>query len=229
VKVLTGGAFRRALLAAVPVCERETGRTITVVNDTVGALVRRIKGGEAFDVVIVSPAAVEDLARAGKVLPNGHVALAKVGIGVMVKAGAPKPDVSSVEAFKQAVLNASTVGYIDPESGGSSGIYLAELFERLGIADRLKDKIRLKRGGGHVSDLVLSGEAEMGIHQMSEIVSTEGVTLAGPLPAPIQNYTTYAAGIAADVGDRPAAEALIATLAGPAVTPLLASCGMLRP
>jgi molybdate transport system substrate-binding protein len=229
VKVLTGGAFRRALLAAVPVCERETGRTITVVNDTVGALVRRIKGGEAFDVVIASPAAVEDLARAGKVLPNGHVALAKVGIGVMVKAGAPKPDVSSVEAFKQAVLNASTVGYIDPESGGSSGIYLAELFERLGIADRLKDKIRLKRGGGHVSDLVLSGEAEMGIHQMSEIVSTEGVTLAGPLPAPIQNYTTYAAGIAADVGDRPAAEALIATLAGSAVTPLLASCGMLRP
>jgi len=229
VKVLTGGAFRRALLAAVPVCERETGRTITVVNDTVGALVRRIKGGEAFDVVIASPAAVEDLASAGKVLRNGHVALAKVGIGVMVKAGAPKPDVSSVEAFKQAVLNASTVGYIDPESGGSSGIYLAGLFERLGLADQLKDKIRLKRGGGHVSDLVLSGEAEVGIHQMSEIVSTEGVSLAGPLPAPIQNYTTYAAGIGGDVSDRSAAEALIAALAGPAVTPLLASCGMHSP
>ena len=228
VKVLTGGAFRRALLAAVPVCERETGRTITVISDTVGALVRRIKGGESFDVAVVSPVALDELARAGKVLPDGHVALAKVGIGVMVKAGAAEPDVSSVEAFKRAVLNATSVGYIDPESGGSSGVYLAGLFERLGLADQVKDKVRLKRGGGHVSDLVLSGEVVLGVHQMSEIVSTEGVTLVGPLPAPIQNYTTYAAGIAADVSDRSAAEALIATLGGPAVTPLLASCGMLR-
>ena len=229
VKVLTGGAFRRALLAAVPVCERKTERAITVVNDTVGALVRRIKDGEAFDVVIVSPAALDELARAGKVMPDGHMALAKVGIGVMVRAGAPKADVSSVEAFTRAVLNAGSVGYIDPESGGSSGVYLAGLFERLGLADQVKDRVRLKRGGGHVSDLVLSGEVELGIHQMSEIVATEGVTLAGPLPAAIQNYTTYAAGIAADVSDRPAAEALIAALAGPTVTPLLASCGMLRP
>lgn len=228
-KVLTGGAFKRALLAAVPVCEQETGHTITVVNDTVGALVRRIKDGEAFDVVIVSPAALDELARAGKVLPDGRAALARVGIGVMVKAGAPKPDVSSVEAFTRAVLNADSVGYIDPESGGSSGVYLAGLFERLGLADQVKDKVRLKRGGGHVSDLVLSGEVELGIHQMSEIVATQGVTLAGPLPAEIQNYTTYAAGIAADVSDRSAAEAVIATLAGPAVTSLLASCGMLRP
>ena len=227
-KVLTGGAFRRVLLAAVPACERETGCAITVVSDTVGALVRRIKGGEAFDVAVVSPAALDELAHAGKVLLEGQVALAKVGIGVMVKAGAAKPDVSSVEAFKRAVLNAGSVGYIDPESGGSSGIYLAGLFTRLGLADQLKDKVRLKRGGGHVSDLVLSGEAEVGIHQMSEIVSTEGVTLAGPLPAAIQNYTTYAAGIAADVSDHSAAKALITTLVGPAVAPLLASCGMLR-
>ena len=228
-KVLTGGAFRRALLAAVPVCEPAIGRGITVVNDTVGALVRRIETGETFDVAIVTPSALAWLVRVGKVLPDVRVDLAKVGIGVMVKTGAPTPDVSSVEAFKRAVLNAGSVGYIDPESGGSSGVYLAGLFERLGLADQVKDKIRLKRGGGHVSDLVLSGEVELGIHQMSEIVATEGVTFAGPLPAPIQNYTTYAAGIAADVGDRPAAEALIAALAGPAVTPVLASCGMLRP
>jgi molybdate transport system substrate-binding protein len=165
----------------------------------------------------------------GKVLPNVGADLAKVGIGVMVKAGAPKPDVSSVEAFKQAVLNAVSVGYIDPESGGSSGIYLAGLFARLGIAGQIASKVRLKRGGGHVSDLVLSGDVELGIHQMSEIVSTEGVTLAGPLPDAIQNFTTYSAGIGAAVSDREAAEALITFLTGAEVSQLVAARGMLRP
>lgn len=226
-KVLTGGAFKRVLLAALPAFERRAGRHVTVVNDTVGALVRRIEAGETFDVAIVSPAALARLVQVNKVLPDGHVTLAKVGIGVMARAGAPVPDVSSVETFKQAVLMAKTVGYIDPESGGSSGIYIAELFTRLGIADRLVGKTRLQKGG-HVSDLVLSGAAELGIHQISEIVSTEGVVLAGPLPAAVQNYTAYAAGIAQDVSDRAGAEALIALLAGPVVTPLLASCGMLR-
>ena len=228
-KVLTGGAFRRVLLEAVPTFERQTGQQVAVVNDTVGALVRRIEAGETFDVVVVSPGALERLAGVGKVLPNVRVDLAKVGVGVMVKTGAPKPDVSSVEAFKQAVLNAASVGYIDPESGGSSGIYLAGLFARLGIADQVKDRIRLKRGGGHVSDLVLSGEVELGIHQMSEIVSTEGVTLVGPLPAAIQNYTTYAAGISTAVSDSGAAEALVSFITGVEVTELLTSRGMLRP
>jgi molybdate transport system substrate-binding protein len=195
----------------------------------VGALVRRIEFGETFDVVIVSPSALERLAGMGKVLPNVGADLAKVGIGVMVKAGAPKPDVSSVEAFKQAVLNAVSVGYIDPESGGSSGIYLAGLFARLGIAGQIASKVRLKRGGGHVSDLVLSGDVELGIHQMSEIVSTEGVTLAGPLPDAIQNFTTYSAGIGAAVSDREAAEALITFLTGAEVSQLVAARGMLRP
>jgi molybdate transport system substrate-binding protein len=229
VKVLTGGAFKRVLLAAVPAFEREAGHQVTVVNDTVGALVRRIEFGETFDVVIVSPSALERLAGMGKVLPDVGADLAKVGIGVMVKAGAPKADVSSVEAFKQAVLNAVSVGYIDPESGGSSGIYLAGLFARLGIAGQIASKVRLKRGGGHVSDLVLSGDVELGIHQMSEIVSTEGVTLAGPLPDAIQNFTTYSAGIGAAVSDREAAEALITFLTGAEVSQLVAARGMLRP
>jgi molybdate transport system substrate-binding protein len=229
VKVLTGGAFKRVLLAAVPAFEREAGHQVTVVNDTVGALVRRIEFGETFDVVIVSPSALERLAGMGKVLPDVGADLAKVGIGVMVKAGAPKADVSSVEAFKQAVLNAVSVGYIDPESGGSSGIYLAGLFARLGIAGQIASKVRLKRGGGHVSDLVLSGDVELGIHQMSEIVSTEGVTLAGPLPDAIQNFTTYSAGIGAAVSDREAAEALITFLTGAEVNQLVAARGMLRP
>jgi molybdate transport system substrate-binding protein len=228
IKVLTGGAYRAVVVGVIPAFERETGHKVDVVNDTVGALLKRIGGGETFDVVIVTPAALETLGREGKIVPAARTDLAKVGVGVMVKAGAPKPDVSTVEAFKRAVLEASSIAYIDPDSGGSSGIYVAKLLQRLGLADAVRAKTRLKRGG-HVSDLILSGEAALGIHQMSEIVSTPGVTLVGPLPPDIQNYTTYAAGIGAGARDRTAVEALIRTLAGPAAEPMLAARGMLRP
>ncbi|HEY5608040.1 MAG TPA: extracellular solute-binding protein, partial [Alphaproteobacteria bacterium] len=130
-----------------------------------------------------------------------------------------------VEAFKQALLNAKSVGYIDPASGGSSGIYVAGLLDKLGIADAIKPKARLQRGG-HVSDLVVSGQAELGIHQMSEIVSEKGVTLVGPLPAAIQNHTTYAVGLAAGARNAEAAKAFIKVLTGPAAAAVLKSRGM---
>jgi molybdate transport system substrate-binding protein len=228
VKLLTAGAFKRVALSVVSAFERETGHKVTVANDTAGALVRRIRGGEVFDVVVVSLAAIETLTAEGSVAAGACTPLAKVAIGVMVKAGAAKPDVSTVAAFRQAVLNAGSIGYIDPQSGGSSGAYVADLLERLGIAAKVKGRIRLKQGG-HVSDLVLSGDVELGIHQMSEIVSTEGIALAGPLPSEIQNYTTYAAGIGTMARDRIVAEALVSALASPAVAAMLSSLGMLRP
>ena len=159
-----------------------------------GQLQKRVDGGETFDVLVLSPRGIEDYIKGGKIAAGSNARLAKVGVGVMVKEGAPKPDVSSVEAFKQALLKAKSVGYIDPASGGSSGIYVAGLLDKLGIADQVKPKAKLKQGG-HVSDLVKSGEAEIGIHQISEIVSEQGVTLVGPLPAEIQNYTVYAVGL----------------------------------
>ena len=140
--------------------------------------------------------------------------LARVGVGVMVKAGAPVPDVCTVDAFKHALLDAKTVSYIDPASGGSSGIYVANLLQKLGIADQIKPKQKLKQGG-YVADLIKSGEAELGIHQISEIVPVKEVTLVGPLPAEIQNYTTYAAGVGATAKDSEAAKAMIKVLSGP--------------
>lgn len=225
-KLLTGGAFKRALLALLPEYERQSGRKVAVDNDTVGALTKRIEAGETFDVVVVSPAAIDALAQAGKVVGATKTPLARVGIGVMVRKGAPVPDVSSVEAFKQAVLEAKSVAYIDPASGGSSGVYLVKLLERLGLADRIKDKVRLKRGG-HVSDLIESGEAELGIHQISEILPAPGVTLVGPLPAEIQNYTVYAAAVGTAARDPEAARVLIGSLAGPHAGDVLKSKGML--
>jgi molybdate transport system substrate-binding protein len=225
VKVLSAGAFKQIVLAMQPAFEKQTGHRLIVDNDTVGALMKRIEGGEAFDVAVLSPGAVDELIAKGKAAPGSRINLARVGIGVMVKDGAPKPDVSTVEAFKQAVLAAKTVAFIDPASGGSSGIYLVKLFDQMGIGDQVKAKAKLKQGG-YVADLIVSGVAELGIHQISEIVPAKGVTLVAPLPKEIQNYTVYAAGLSATTTQGDAAKALIKVLSGPPAADLLRAKGM---
>jgi molybdate transport system substrate-binding protein len=228
VKVLTAGAFKQVVLAVVPEFEKQTGHKVTVDNDTVGGLTKKIEDGETFDVVVLTPGAVDELTKKGKIAEGTKAVLARVGVGVMVKAGAPVPDVSTVDAFKRALLDAKSVSYIDPASGGSSGIYVANLLQKLGIADQIKPKEKLKKGG-YVADLIKSGEAELGIHQISEIVPVKEVTLVGPLPAEIQNYTTYAAGVGASAKDSEAAKALIKVLSGPAAAAVLKEKGMDRP
>jgi molybdate transport system substrate-binding protein len=225
IKLLTTGAFKSVVVALVPEFEKQTGHKVLVDNGTVGQLTKRVDGGETFDVLVLSPKGIEDYITKGKIAAGSRVLLAKVGVGIMVKEGAPKPDVSSVEAFKQALLKAKSVGYIDPASGGSSGIYVDGLLTKLGIADQIKPKAKLQKGG-HVSDLVKAGTAEIGIHQMSEIVGQQGVTLIGPLPAEIQNFTTYAVGLSAAAKDAEAAKALIKALSGPSLAPALKSRGM---
>jgi molybdate transport system substrate-binding protein len=225
IKVLTTGAFKQVVVALVPEFEKATGHRVVVDNGTVGQLTKRVDGGETFDVLVLNPRGIEDYIKQGKIVAGSNANLAKVGVGVMVKEGAPAPDVGSVEAFKQALLKARTVGYIDPASGGSSGIYVAGLLEKLGIADAIKPKAKLQKGG-HVSDLVVAGEAEIGIHQMSEIVGQKGVTLVGPLPAAIQNYTTYVVGLSSAAKDADAARAFIKVLTGPAAAAVLKSKGM---
>jgi len=226
IKVLTTGAFKQVVVALVPEFEKATGHKVIVDNGTVGQLTQRVEAGEAFDVLVLSPRGIEDFIKKGKIVAGTNANLAKVGVGVMVKAGAPKPNIDSVEAFKQALLKAKSVAYIDPASGGSSGIYVSGLLDKLGIADQIKPKAKLKKGG-HVSDLIESGEAELGIHQMSEIVSQKGVTLVGPLPAAIQNYTTYAVGLGSGAASKAdAAKAFIKVLTGPSAASVLKSTGM---
>jgi molybdate transport system substrate-binding protein len=224
IKVLSAGAFKQIVLAVQPAFEEQTGHRLVVDNDTVGALVKRIENGESFDVVFVSPAAADGLAKAGKIA-GGRVDLARVGIGVMVRDGATAPNVSTVEDFKKAVLAAKSVAYIDPASGGSSGIYLDRLFAELGIADAVRPKAKLKKGG-YVADLLLSGEAELGIHQISEIVPVKGVRLVGPLPKEIQNFTVYAAGVSATTTQKDAVAALVRLLSGADAARMLEAKGM---
>lgn len=224
-KVLTTGAFKQVVMALVPEFEKATGHKVIVDNGTVGQLTQRVDGGEGFDVLVLSPKGLDDFTKQGKIVPGSAVKVAKVGVGVMVKEGAPKPDVSSVEAFKQALLRAKSVGYIDPASGGSSGIYVAGLLDKLGIGAEIKPKAVLQQGG-HVSDLVVAGKAEIGIHQISEIAGQKGVTLVGPLPAEIQNYTVYAVGVGTAAKDPEAAKAFIKTLTGSSAAAVLKSRGM---
>ena len=225
IKVLTTGAFKQVVVALVPEFEKATGHKVIVDNGTVGQLTQRVDGGEGFDVLVLSPKGIDGYIKGGKIVAGSNANLAKVGVGVMVKEGTPKPDISTVDAFKQTLLKAKSVGYIDPASGGSSGIYVANLLDKLGIAEQIKPKAKLQKGG-HVSDLVRAGEAEIGIHQNSEIVGQPGVTLVGPLPPPIQNYTTYAVGLGTGAKQAEAAGAFIKVLTGPAAAAVLKAKGM---
>ena len=227
-KILTAGAMKAVVLELVPAFEKETGHKAIVDNDTAGGLARRIEGGEAFDLAVVTPGVINDLAAKGKIVAGSRVNVARVGVGVVVKDGAPLPDIGNVEAFKRALIAAKSVAYIDPASGGSSGIYLTGLFDKLGIAAEIKPKAKLKQGG-YVADLIASGEAELGLHQISEILPVKGVKLVGPLPAEIQNYTTYAVAVGKDAKQPDAANAMLKLLAGPSAEGVLKARGMERP
>jgi molybdate transport system substrate-binding protein len=228
IKVLSAGAFKQVLLALLPEFEKQTGHKATVDNDTVGALVKRVEAGENFDLAVLTPGAIDSLSNKGKFVAGSRTNLARVGIGVVVREGTPKPDIGSDEAFKKALLAAKSIAYIDPAAGGSSGIYVAGLLDRLGIAAEMKGKSRLIPGGA-VAEHIARGEAELGIHQISEILPVKGVTLVGPLPADIQNYTVYAAAVGANAKAADAARDLLKALTGPAAAEVLKAKGMNPP
>jgi molybdate transport system substrate-binding protein len=228
IKVLTTGAFKQVVVAMVPAFEARTGHKVQVDNDTAGGLARRVAAGEAFDVLVLTPAGLRPLADGGKVAADSIVPLAKVGIGVAVKAGAPQPAIGTVEEFRQAVLAARKVAYIDPAAGGSSGIYLDGLFQRLGIADAVRAKAVLVPGG-LVAERLVTGEADLAIHQVSEILPVAGVSLVGPLPDAIQNYTTYAGATSAAASRSPAATGFLAALSGPDAVDTIRAKGMQPP
>ena len=225
-KVISGGAFKQVLTALLAQYEKESGNTANVTYRTVGQHLKLIGSGEeTFDVAVLTPEAIDNLAKEGKVVSGSRADLAKTGVGVVVKAGAPLPDISTVEAFKRTLLAAKSVAYIDPAAGGSSGIYVGKLLERLGIAKEVNAKAVLVQGG-EVATHVVDGEAEIGIHQISEILAVKGAVLVGPLPPAIQNFTVYSAGVAAAAKNGAAATALVKFLSGPHALPIIKSKGM---
>jgi len=226
IKVVSGGAFKQVLGALAALYEKESGDTLTISYQTVGQHLVLIRDGkETFDVAVLTPEAIDSLAKEGKVVPGTRADLARTGVGVVVKKGAPLPDIGTVEAFKQTLLAAKSVAFIDPKAGGSSGIYVERLLDRLGIAVQINAKAVLVQGGA-VADRVADGEAEIGIHQISEILPVAGATLVGPLPAEIQNFTIYAAAVGTTAQNAAQASALVRFLSGPHALPIIKAKGM---
>jgi len=210
-RVLTAGAFKGVAEAVAPAVQEKTGLRIELQGDTAGGLVKRVKAAEPFDVIFAPPASLDALVREGAVKAGSVRPMARVGIGVAVRRGAAHPPLETVDQFKEVMLAARKVAYIDPASGGTSGIYLDGLFQRLGIADAVRGKAVLVPGGLS-AERVANGEADVAIQQISELIAVPGVELVGPLPESIQSYTIYAAGVSSQTRQEAAAQDYIRAL-----------------
>jgi molybdate transport system substrate-binding protein len=197
------------MAALVPSFEQSSGHKVTFDYGTVGEMADRVQNGEAADLVIASAPQVATLEKQGKVVAGSRADLAKIGVGLFVRKGAPKPDVSSVEAFKRTMLAAKSIGWNDPAAGAPVSIYMVGLLERLGIAAEMRPKTTSFKQRSERFEAVARGDVEIGFNQISEILAAPGVELAGPLPAPIQNYTLFTAGVVAKSREQDAAEALL--------------------
>ena len=197
---------------------------MTVSYGTAGAVADRIQKGEAADIMINSVPMIDRLQAQGQIVAGSRVIVAKVGVGVFVRKGAVKPDISSTDAFKRAMLAARSIAYPDPAGGGASGIYVASLLERLGIAAEMKPKTRLSTLEALYAS-VASGDVEIGFNQISEILAQPTIELAGPLPPEIQNYTQFAPGIVTGSSQADAGRALVTFLYSPAAQAVLKAKG----
>jgi molybdate transport system substrate-binding protein len=200
----------------LPQFDRDTGHKVNVAYGSVGALTDRLKRGEVADVAIVSDTQIDELQKLGKVVAGTHFDVARVGVGVFVRKDSPKSDISSVDAFKRTVLAAKAVAYSDPAGGGPAGIYIAHLMDQLGISVEMKRRTKLYPPGPLQYESVANGEADLGFEQVSLILEQPIVELLGHLPTPIQNYTTFVAGIGTSSDQSEAGKALIAFLSSPA-------------
>lgn len=219
IKILSGGAMRPLIAEAVPLFERASGVKVDVEFRLTSVLQKEIEAGAAFDLALLPRPELEDLARQGKIAA-AIVDLARSTVGLAVRAGAPKPDISSVTALKQTLLAAKSIGYSD----GPSGAYVAELLQRLGIAEAVKSKTRLTTRP--VAELMASGEAEVGMQQIVAILPVKGAELVGPLPAELQNVIIYAAGLSRGAGAAEAARAFVTFMTRPEAASLLRSKGL---
>ncbi len=224
IRVMTTGAPKQVVQTVATGFETATGHKVTFIQDTAGGVRRRIEAGEAADIIVATPDVLNVLTTAGKVAPGSQVDFARTGVGVGIKEGMAKPDISTTEAFKRFLAETPSIALPDPRAGGTSAVFLAGLFERLGVKDMVAAKAKLQ-AGGYAADLIVKGEAVAVIHQISEILPVKGVTLVGPLPADIQLITTYAAALPAGTTAEPA-RAFLATLGGDAGSAAAKAAGM---
>jgi molybdate transport system substrate-binding protein len=225
-KTLITTAMNEAVVVLVPQFEKATGHKVTVSYDPSGGLARRLRGGEFADMILVASPELDKLIAEGKVVNRTDVS--RTGIAIAVKKGAPKPDVSTPEALKRALLNAKSVGHTAPAGGGITALHLLRTFEKLGIAQEVAAKTKLAAGGpnGRVSTLIVNGEAEIAFQQVSELMSNPDVEVIGMLPDESQQITINSAGVTAVAKEPDAARALIAHMTTPAALALYKTKGL---
>lgn len=222
IKVLSSNAIKETYLELVPGFERVTEHKVATTWAGTVEIMKRMQAGETFDLIIMAGPSLDELVKLGKIVPGSRVDLVKSGVGVAVRAGAPKPDISSSDAVKKALLAARSIGF----STGPSGVYLAGLFQRMGIADEIKPKLKQVPPGVPVGTIIASGEAEIGFQQVSELIHVAGIDYLGPLPADIQRITVFSGGIHTGAKQADAAKALVKFLTAPAAVPVIKKHGL---
>lgn len=222
IKVLCSNSSHAVMEELLPAFERASGHKVSISYDTAILTLSRIKGGETADLVILNAPAIDELTKQGRIAAGSRRTLARCGIGIAVRAGAPKPDISSVEAFKRALLDAKSIAHTE---AGASGIHFAGLIERLGIAAQVKAKART-RPGGLIGKLVANGEADLAVQQIPELMAVAGIDLVGPLPHDLQAISTVTAAVSADARQPDAAQALLTFLSTPAAARVFKAHGL---
>ena len=225
VHVLASNGVKAVIDDLKPQAEKAIGRPLTIEFGTSSAVKKQIEGGEAFDVAILTSDVIDDLAKAGKIAPGTRTEIARCGIGIGVRAGAPKPDIKTVDALKKSLLAAKSITYAQD---GASAAYILQMEDKLGIADAMKAKTILEKGSVRSNARVADGSAGMVLTLVSEILPAPGVQLVGPLPEAVQHYVNFAEGIGPNSKNTDAGKALMKFFASPAVAPTLKAKGMER-
>jgi molybdate transport system substrate-binding protein len=223
-KVFSTIGVQAALEELTPKFEQASGHKLTITWNTAAVLAKRVQAGETPDVVVLSRQSLDMLAKENKA--TADATFASSGMGMVVKKGAAKPDISTPDAFKRALTAAASIAYSDPAHGGASGVYLSKLLERMGIAEAVKSKTKHPPQGGNAAVLVANGEAELAIQQVPEVISAAGVDYVGALPAELNNITAFAAGPVTGTKQEDAAKALVKFLHSPEAAAVFKARGL---
>jgi len=215
VKVFSTIGVQGALEELAPKFEQASGHKLNITWATAAILVKRVQAGETADLMVLTRQGLDALTKDGKASEGASANFASSGIAVVVKKGAPKPDISTPDAYKKALLEAKTIAYSDPAAGGASGVYVAKTLDRMGIAEQMKAKTKHPPPSGNSAILVANGEADIAIQQAPEVISVAGIDVVGPPPGDLNNITVYAAGVGAGSHQAAAANALIQFLHTP--------------
>jgi molybdenum ABC transporter, periplasmic molybdate-binding protein len=226
IKVYSTIGVQAALEELAPKFEKATGHKLTITWGTAALLVKRVQAGESADLYVLVKQSHDTLVKENKATARPDALFASSGMAMVVKKGAPKPDITTPEAFKQTLLKAKSIAYSNPASGGASGVYLAKLLERMGIAEEMKAKTKFPPPSGNAANLVVSGEAELAVQQEPEVMAVSGVDMVGPLPADLNNITLYTAGTGTGSQQKEAANALIKFLHTPEAAAVFKARGL---